>query len=246
MILTKEYAPQYREADNDGLIGMKGYLNYFQDMAGLFIHQIGKGNDVLRKDYHTFWMYTKYKMHMEKKADFKQCLHMETCVKKTKHSAVLNQELLITREGETYAHGELESCFFNLDQERLVRPSFVDFPAGIEEEKDIEQRPFYKFPKNVQNMEYCYSYVVRYTDLDGNHHMTNLHYINLLLDSCDSQFYEEHQLTDLEIHFVNQSYEKERLKVYKREEEDKIFVEVRSEEEQLIVQGIMITKRKEM
>ena len=246
MILTKEYAPQYREADEDGLIGIKGYLNYFQDMAGMFMYQIGKGNDLLRRDYHTFWMYTKYKMHMESKADFKQCLHMETWVKKTRHSGVLNQELIIQREGKTYAYGELESCFFNLDKNRLVRPSFVDFPIDIKEEKDMEQRPFYKFQKDSPDMEYCYSYIVRYTDLDGNHHMTNLHYINLLLDVCDSRFYASRQVTDFEIHFMNQSYEKEELRVYKREEEDKIFVEIRSEEGQLIVQGMIITKSKEI
>ena len=245
MILEKEYAPQYREADEDGKIGIKGYINYFQDMAGEFMYRIGKGNAILREQYQTFWMYTKYKMHIEKKADFKKSLHMETWVEKNKHSAVLNQALVISRDGEVYAHGVLESCFFNIEKKRPVRPGFVDFNEDCKEEKEVQTKPFMRLKNLPDAMEYCYNYIVRYTDLDGNHHMTNLHYINLFLDACDSGFYKKYRITDFEIHFVSQSYEKEELKVYKKIEGQQVYIVIRSSDERIIAQGVMTFQEKE-
>lgn len=39
--------PQYRDADPDGLIGLKGCMHYFQDIHTYYMHSIHKGNDRL-------------------------------------------------------------------------------------------------------------------------------------------------------------------------------------------------------
>ncbi len=51
MIFQKEYMPQFREADPNGLVGVRGYLNYFQDVATHYMHNLGKGNDTLPEEY---------------------------------------------------------------------------------------------------------------------------------------------------------------------------------------------------
>lgn len=239
MILEKEYEPQYREADEDGMIGARGYLNYFQDMAGEFMYRLDKGNETLRKKYKTFWMYTKYKMHIEKKADFQKRLHMETWVKKSRHTAVLNQGFKVSRDGQIYAEGVLESCFFNIEKQRPVIPASVGFPMEVSEERESGIQSFTRLRNKGKDMKYCYSYIVRYTDLDGNHHMTNLHYVNLILDACDSRFYKEHRITDFEIHYLNQSYEKEELDIYKKVEDHKIYVTIILKDGRTAAQGII-------
>ena len=39
--------PQFRDADPDGLVGLRGAMRYFQDIHTWFFHAIDKGNDVL-------------------------------------------------------------------------------------------------------------------------------------------------------------------------------------------------------
>ena len=39
--------PQYRDADPDGLIGLKGCMHSFQDIHTYYMHSIHKGNDEL-------------------------------------------------------------------------------------------------------------------------------------------------------------------------------------------------------
>ena len=37
--------PQYRDAEADGLIGLKGAMHYFQDIHTWFMHSLHKGNE---------------------------------------------------------------------------------------------------------------------------------------------------------------------------------------------------------
>ena len=55
MIFEKHYLPQFREADRDGLVGLRGYMNYFQDVATHYMHNLNKGNDTLPEEYGIVW-----------------------------------------------------------------------------------------------------------------------------------------------------------------------------------------------
>ncbi len=50
IIFKKDYMPQFREADADGLIGPKGYMSYFQDAATHYMHNLRLGNDTLPEE----------------------------------------------------------------------------------------------------------------------------------------------------------------------------------------------------
>lgn len=90
MIFEKHYLPQFREADRDGCVGLKGYMNYFQDVATHYMHNLNKGNDTLPEEYGIVWMFTKYKMEVSRKVDFTGELTMETWIPEGKLSAVVH------------------------------------------------------------------------------------------------------------------------------------------------------------
>lgn len=229
MLFAKEYMPQFREADADGYIGARGYLNYFQDVATHYMHNLGKGNDTLPEQYGISWIYTKYKLHIESKADFSDCLHIETWMENKKSPAMVSQAFVVSRDGKVYARGRLESCLFDIKRNRLMRLAAVDFPAGLEEERSAEVEAFTKLSKEVgekeiESMEYGYTHKVLYTDLDKSGHMTNLKYVDLLLNVFDSAFYNENPVKDIEIHFISQCFEGEEIRVYKKEADNGIFL----------------------
>ena len=47
----KDYSPMFRDSDAEGLIGMRAYLYYFQDMSTGHLYLMGKGNDSLPENY---------------------------------------------------------------------------------------------------------------------------------------------------------------------------------------------------
>lgn len=224
MVFEKDYLPQFREADKDGLVGLRGYMNFFQDMATHYMHNIDKGNDVLPEKYGIVWMYTKYKMQVMKRADFTKEVHMETWIPEGKSSGIVHQNLLISRGGEEYAKGCVESCLYHMAKNRLVRLKEIDFPANLEENRTFELPAFQKISATVDDMEYAYTHQVKYTDLDKTGHMTNLKYIDLFLNAFDSMFFDRFQIQEFELHFLEQCFEGEELQVYRKESDEGILL----------------------
>lgn len=216
MIFEKNCLPQFRDADRDGFVGLRGYMNYFQDMATHFMHNIHKGNDTLPEEYGIVWMYTKYKMHVIRKVGFTGELNMKTWIPEGKSTAVIRQNLLITGNGEECAWGCVESCLYHISGKRLVRLKEIDFPTDIAESRACGIQGFQKLPADPAGMEYVYTHQVRYTDLDKTGHMTNLKYVDLFLNAFDSKFFEEFQVGGFELHFLDQCFEGEVIHVYKK------------------------------
>ena len=44
MAFTQKFMPQYRDADETGLIGIRGFMRYCQDIHTWFMHEYNKGN----------------------------------------------------------------------------------------------------------------------------------------------------------------------------------------------------------
>lgn len=216
MVFEKDYLPQFREADRDGYVGLRGYMNYFQDMATHYMHNIQRGNDTLPEEYGIVWMYTKYKMHISRKADFAEELHMKTWIPAGKLTAIMRQNLIISRNGEECAKGCVESCLYHIAKKRLVRMKEIEFPTDISEPIEFDMHGFQKLPAETDGMEYVYMHQVRYTDLDKSGHMTNLRYIDLFLNAFDSDFFNTFHIEEFELHFLDQCFEGEVIHVYKK------------------------------
>lgn len=99
----------------------------------------------------------------------------------------------------------------------------IDLPDGFMEPRKAMSGPVSKFKALAQDDGmYVYSHKVRYTDLDSNEHMTNLKYVDLVIDVFDGSFYKENMISDFEIHFMNQCFEGEEVRIYKgKSSEDK-------------------------
>lgn len=224
MVFEKSYFPQFREADRDGYVGLRGYMYYFQDMVTHYMHNLDKGNDTLPEKYGIVWMFTKYKMQVGRKAGFTGELAMKTWIPERKSQAVIHQNLLIFQNGEECARGCVESCLYDISKSRLTRLREIDFPEDIAESIEFDIHPFQKIPAELDSMEYVYTHRVRYTDLDKTGHMTNLKYVDMFLNAFESRFFEEFQIKEFELHFLNQCFEGEDLLVYKKITDGKIML----------------------
>ena len=210
---------QFREADADGYIGMRGFLNYFQDAAGGFMHEYDWDNATIRERFGAAWVYVKYRMHVYERADYEGPLSMECWIEKNRQFAAVTHDVEIARDGRLMAEGRLESCVLDLEKGRVTRPERIGFDR---EKHPIDRKnavgDFTKISPEAEGMREIYRTIVRYTDLDNNRHMTNQRYIPLLQDAFTPEEYEGRYINDLEIHYRNQSFYGEELSVYRVEE----------------------------
>ncbi len=245
MILKTEYMPQFRESNHNGKVGLRGYMNYFQDTATYYMHNLGKGNDTLPEEYGIAWIYTKYKLHIESEADFTAPLQFEMWTEKSdKPMLCVWQDFVITREEKIFAYGRMESCLFDTKTQRLSKIDAIDYPVDETIEKEIPLNSFVKLPKSYEDMECCYTAMVRYTDLDKSMHMNNLLYINLFLNAFDSQFFENYEITDFEIHYLKQCFEKEELEVYRKIKDRVIELAAVKKDGTIVTQGMIEVRKR--
>lgn len=213
MILKKEYMPQYRDSDADGLVGARGYIACFQNIATEYLHNVGKGNDTMPDTYGFAWMYIRYKLVIHKKADFTAPIELKTWVSRLDTVRVW-QELEVRRDGELYASGRLEECIYDLNHSRICKTQEAEIPQELREDSLSDIGEFVKLRFKPGTMQYVYTYTVRYTDLDRSHHMNNLHYVEMFVDAMTPEYMSTHFIKTFEIQYDLQAFYGEELKVY--------------------------------
>ncbi len=207
-----DYLPRFRESEADGLVSTKGYFYYFQDIAAGFYHEMGKGNNRIPQKYGVSWVYSKYKLKIYDKCDFDHIIHIATWVSKL--DAVRSwQEMRITRGEDLLCEGRLESCVVDMQAKKIEKLSCIELPDDLAE-GDLTVEPFTRRLKPSNTKEYRCSHTVEYTDIDLSRHMNNLHYVDMFMNAFDPDFYDRFFITDFEIHYINQAYYGEELRIF--------------------------------
>lgn len=216
--------PQFSETEIDAHVGARGYLYYFQDLSAQHFCSFGKGNDTVPYDYGICWILSKYRIRMGRRAAIGDEMTMETWLEPSRSPVRLQPNLRISCNGETLATAQMELCLANVESKRLERLSAIDFPDDVTEHCDIDVPRVRKLHIDPQDMRHAYTYTVRYSDLDNNHHMNNLHYIALVENAFDSAFHAAHPLAEMELEYVSQCYEGDAVDVLVREGEREAHV----------------------
>lgn len=214
--------PQYRDADADGLIGIRGCTRYFQDAHTWFMHNYDKGNDVLIEEYGAAWVCTRYHVKLYHRIDFTDRITWTTWMEPYRQPVLANINVIIEQHGRTAAVGKIENCLIDLNRQRPLRFTAVDFPEGVPEEIPNDIPRFIRLQRTAEGMEERYEKTVRYSDLDKSRHMNNLRFVEMFEDAFDSRFWEALSPTEMEISFCAQCREGERLSVRAQCEDDRV------------------------
>lgn len=216
--------PQYRDADPDGLIGLKGCMHYFQDIHTYYMHNIHKGNDELPEQYGAAWVYTKYHVSLKHKLDYTDSADLSVWMEPYRQPVLVNLNFILRQHGQIAATGKLENCVFSLVRQRPLRLNAIDFPENFAEDVSHNIPDFVGLEKNTTGMTERYRHTVRMSELDKSNHMTNLRYIDMFQDAYDAAFWKAFDPTEMEISFFSQCREGEELTILSRKEESAVYL----------------------
>ncbi len=217
-LYIEEAVPKFRDAEADGLLGIRGYFNLFQDLACIHMYQYDLGNDKLPERTGCAWIFTKYKLHVYKKSDFDTKLRMETWLEPVCSPLLVNRGMWVSAGDELYAAGRVETCPFNLREQKLVRLSEIGFRDDISFGREDGLSRFSRMGRFMDDLVFRYEHVVRYTDLDKSMHMNNIKYVDMFLNVFSSEYFRTHFVSEMEVQFRSQCFEGERLRVFSKEE----------------------------
>lgn len=209
------YSPQYRDADESGLVGTLGLLAMLQESVLGHAAALGLDHDELVRARGIGWMFARYRLAVARKAVVRRPVALTTWIYAAPGARFLNNEVLVEQDGSLVAAGRVESCFYDMDARRVTTPAAVGLPPEAYEQSSgtAPVGPWRALPQDPAPLERVRSHTVGYTDLDSFRHMTNLRYPGLVVDAFSSRIYGELSVRDLEIHFLRQCFEGDRLDV---------------------------------
>ncbi len=219
MLFQLQIYPQFRDADHDGLIGLRGCMRYFQDGHTYFMHAIEKGNDVIPEKYGAAWIYTQCHVKINQKIGYDEPLLLKQWIQPYRRPLLLTLDSTLEQRGEIVACGKIETCVFDLNRQMPRRLSSIEFPEGIAEEIENDIPTFLGLGKTAEGMREIYQKMVRVSDLDKSKHMNNLRYIEMFQDAYSSDFWSEKEPRQMEIRFLSQCKEGETVSVCSRYDE---------------------------
>lgn len=104
----------------------------------------------------------------------------------------------------------------------------------MEVEEEIFDKPYLKLNDEFQEDNYVYEQIVRASDIDYSKHTNNAIYIRYVLNSLPSEFFDKYAITDVEIHYINESKEGQKLKIYKKQNNNSIDFLIKEDNREII------------
>lgn len=179
---------------------------------------LGIDGVVAMEKYKAMWLIVKNNIRFVRRPVWREEFTVRCYI--SKHTAVklfidtiiegTNDELLVKARTELAA--------IDLEGGRIRKADTVGFTEDMAHPIETEGLEFSRFPKT--EAETIETHTVRSTSLDYCYHTNNIEYVRFMLDTYDSEFFKTHDPVGLEIHYMNQSFEKEVLDIEKLPTDD--------------------------
>ena len=193
------------------------FINCFTNFNG----HINKGNINIRRDYNAFWIVSKYVMYFHRRPVWNEHVTNYFNVYGRQNLKVLSN-FYCKKDDELLFEGICEACVLNFGTQKFCALDEIGYPHIDENSNNnnLETLKFTKFVPDNGNEDFAYDKTIRFGDTDMSHHTNNIAYITFLLNAMPSSFYSQHELKRIEIHYLAQSYEGNRLDIYVRDDKE--------------------------
>ena len=142
----------------------------------------------------------------------------------------------IMKDDEVLINAISEWVIIDASSRTLRKVETTSYPNDIDwiKEKSIEER-FRRFKDDFTDEDLIYKRLVRSGDIDVTHHTNNVTYITMLLDTFSVKELEAKQWEDVEVSYLNESFEGETLSIYRKEREDGYYFSIKKDDGKVVL-----------
>ncbi len=212
----------------------------FQDVASR--HAIFLGVDdfsLLEKD-NALWVITKTKVKVNRLPLWNENVAVRTWPMGAE-GVRCNRCYQIIKDGEILINGITEWVIIDASTRTLRKVETTSYPNDIDwiKEKSIEDR-FRRFKDDFTEDDFVYKRLIRSGDIDVTHHVNNVTYITMLLDTFSVNELESMTLKDIEISYLNESLEGETLSIYRKKADDGYYFKIMKDDGKTAVMAYIL------
>ncbi len=167
-----------------------------------------------KREYNAVWVFAKSRVRLLKNIAWNEEYSVVSFISKVSHAAVYIDVGIKNKSDELCAYSRAEVCALDMDTGKPRKVSTVGVDDGIEAETPIADISFSKY--NINDLSDIENVRIRYTCIDYAGHTNNKEYIRFMLNTYSVRELESKPIREMEVAFLNQSYENDILTVRKK------------------------------
>ena len=223
-IFSNKFTINFCDVGENNQITNKGILRLMQELAGQHSDSVGIGlNDTPNTGL--AWIILNWKLKVFSRPKWNEELTLTTWTKCEKNLFCYRDLKMCDEKDNIIAVAKSKWILFDINKKSISRVSkevqekFPDSDESVFSEKMNEKL------KEPENSEFVYEYKIQKRDIDTNHHVNNLNYIDYAYEALPDDFSSSNDFSNVEIMYKHES---------KLGEIISIFISISSENDYII------------
>ena len=239
-IYEKDFHIRYFDLDEKNTLGITGLMSLLQEIAGMHSSDVGYGlNDIEKTNLTWYVLYWKIKIF--KKPIWNTKLHIKTWVRKLEKVSSFRDFEVYDENDNKIAIASSKWALFDVRTNSISRiKENMNDKYGVIEKSVFDDKTDGKI-KIPEDGIFSYEYTTQRRDIDTNHHVNNLYYLDFALQSIPEEIYYNTDFTEIEIIYKKQIKINEKIKCfYTKENDGTNTVIIKSEDEKTVHAAVKI------
>ena len=240
---SKTFNLSYTELDKKAGLNAINAITIVQDVMTEYFESFRSDNLRIKKNNRALWVMTKTKVvFKDEQATWldRICASGYT-IKNTPIRSYV--ECIVKKEGNrTLFVANQEYCVIDLNTRKLRKINTIDYPSDMEYENTAQEISFSKLDTEFSEKEFVYNQKVFYPDIDFSEHTNNVSYMKYIFNTFDSDFFNKNKITEIELHYIHESYESDLLSVYKKANENHVDFLIKCGKQEILRARMFLAK----
>ncbi|MCH5155749.1 MAG: hypothetical protein J1F69_04005 [Clostridiales bacterium] len=219
MRLTKKQRVSASISDSTANLSALGFFQVVQDAVTEFLGKLKIDGVTARREYNAVWVFTRNKVMFFRSIPWSDNEFTVDAFISSVTRATLSVDVSIkNHKGEMCAYARVEMCALDLSTMRIRRVETVGVNAAMHAEPPEADLTFTKF--DCEPNQKVDTVQVHSTNIDMSQHTNNAEYVRFILNTYPVKELCSRSIREMELRFVNQSYENNVLNIFKQSSDD--------------------------
>ncbi len=220
----------YSEVDSKAKQRFDSIVSQFQKATAFHSREMGVDGETTAKKSNAYWVLSKLRFKILSYPNLYD--HEEVETYPTTVSAVkFMRDYVISHNGKNLVVGRGEWCTLDIDTHAIRRTSSICYPHSLVHRTDDNGAgDFIRVKEMFTEQDFSQVHIPQFVDIDSNGHTNNVAYVRMALNCFSPEEFANANLNEFEISFSRQSFYGDQIRLYKKQVDNKFFIEGRVDE----------------
>ncbi len=221
-----------RAIDKNVNLSNKAILGFFEDIGGFHSDIAGYGLKDIEKTKLS-WVLLHWKMKVLKRISYGDTIHVKTWSRGAIRACCYRDYEIYNQNHELCVIGTSKWTLIHLEK-GLMRITNELLEKYQTEEKAVFENFTFEKLKEPEDSKLTFTYTVQRRDIDINHHMHNLCYLDLAYEALPQDIFENNSFANVEIMYKSGAYLGDTIKCFYAMKNKEHFITIKSQDERTL------------